>query len=265
MMQIPPPSNWQDFESLCCDLWREIWRDPNTQENGRQGQPQNGVDIFGRPEQGRQWAGIQCKGKDNYSDKSLTEDEVRREVEKAKSFTPRLSQFIIATTGLRDGKLQELARSITEGHLRNDLFSIHIWAWEDIKNILENFSEVIAKHYPMLAAGVKNVEKTVKEIDKTTRQILEKVDMFESQSVFPFAVPIAALPQEPAEEISSPSFIAPQHGKGVIRRERLISLVSQILREKKSIYIYAPSGYGKSILLSQVSYVPGNRDHFIPR
>jgi hypothetical protein len=152
-LQIPPPSNWQDFESLCCDLWREIWKDPNTQKNGRQGQPQNGIDIFGRPEQGMQWAGIQCKGKDNYSEKCLTEDEVRREVDKAEHFTPKLSQFIVATTGLKDVRLQELARSITEEHLHNGLFPVHIWAWEDIKNSLEDFPQVIAKYYPLLSTG----------------------------------------------------------------------------------------------------------------
>jgi tetratricopeptide (TPR) repeat protein len=257
-LQIPPPSNWQDFESLCCDLWREIWKDPNTQKNGRQGQPQNGIDIFGRPDQGGQWAGIQCKGKDNFSDKSLTEDEVRREVKKAKSFTPKLSQFIIATTGLQDGRLQEVARSITEEHLRNELFPIHIWAWEDIKNRLGSFPEVIAKHYPMLATGDKKLERNVREIDKTTKKILEKVDLLESKSSFSFAVPIATLPQEHScsvDDISSPSFIAPQFGQGVIRRERLISMVSQVLKEKKSVYIYAPSGYGKSILLSQVQEI----------
>jgi len=252
-LQIPPPSNWQDFESLCCDLWREIWKDPNTQKNGRQGQPQNGVDIFGRPDQEKQWAGIQCKGKDNYSDKSLNEDEVRREVEKAKSFTPKLSQFIVATTGLKDGRRQELARLITEEHLRDGLFSIHIWAWEDIKNRLESFPEVTAKHYPMLAT-----DRNVKEIDITTKKILGKVELLESQSSFSFTVPRAVLPQEPSvsvDEINSPSFVAPQYGQGVIRRDRLLSLGSQILKEKKSVYIYAPSGYGKSILLSQLQEI----------
>jgi len=90
-LQIPPPTNWQEFEALCCDLWRVIWKDPNTQRNGRQGQPQHGVDIFGRPEPGNHWAGIQCKGKDNYTGKLLTEKEVKDEVDKAKSFQPELS------------------------------------------------------------------------------------------------------------------------------------------------------------------------------
>lgn len=61
-LQIPPPANWQDFETLCCDLWRRIWNDPNTQKNGRQGQPQHGVDIYGRPGEGHEWAGVQYMG-----------------------------------------------------------------------------------------------------------------------------------------------------------------------------------------------------------
>jgi hypothetical protein len=30
--QIPPPVNWQKFESLCWDLWRAEWSDPNTKK-----------------------------------------------------------------------------------------------------------------------------------------------------------------------------------------------------------------------------------------
>jgi hypothetical protein len=47
-LQYPAPANWQDFETLCLAIWREIWGDPNAQKNGRTGQPQAGVDVFGR-------------------------------------------------------------------------------------------------------------------------------------------------------------------------------------------------------------------------
>src|SRR5579864_3435988 len=60
-LDLPPPRNWQGFEDLCCDLWRRIWNDPETQKNGRSGQSQAGVDIFGRPERAGKWAGVQCK------------------------------------------------------------------------------------------------------------------------------------------------------------------------------------------------------------
>ncbi len=52
--QLPPPSNWQDFETLCWRLWKAIWNDRNTQKNGRQGQPQAGVDVFGQPDRGEE-------------------------------------------------------------------------------------------------------------------------------------------------------------------------------------------------------------------
>ena len=52
-----PPNDPTAFESLCLDLWKEIWQDASTQKHGRRGQRQDGVDIFGR-EQG-QPVGIQ--------------------------------------------------------------------------------------------------------------------------------------------------------------------------------------------------------------
>ena len=174
-LQIPTPANWQDFETLCCDLWRSIWKDPNTQKNGRQGQPQHGVDICGRPNQGDSWAGVQCKGKDNYTNKSLTEKEVKSEVEKAKSFEPKLSQFIIATTGPKDTKIEELARKITQEHLRNSLFSVHIWGWGDVVNRLEDFPDLINKHYPGLSLNTKAFKKETDEIKETTQEILKSI------------------------------------------------------------------------------------------
>jgi len=67
-------------------------------------------------------AGVQCKGKDTYTDKILTEDELRREAEKAKTFAPTLARFTIATTGPRDATIQQVARTLSDeyrkaGHL----------------------------------------------------------------------------------------------------------------------------------------------------
>lgn len=146
--QTSPPSNWQKFESLCRDLWREIWNDPNTQKNGREGQKQNGVDIFGRPNKGILFAGIQCKWKKNDLNKNITEKEVKEEVQKAKNFVPRLSEFIIATTGSKDAKIEELARIITQEHEKENIFSVHIWSWDDIKERLDDFPDVRDKYYP---------------------------------------------------------------------------------------------------------------------
>ena len=57
------PTNWQDFESLCKKLWGEIWNCPEIVKNGRNGQKQKGVDVYGIPSHEQQYYGIQCKGK----------------------------------------------------------------------------------------------------------------------------------------------------------------------------------------------------------
>ncbi len=60
-------------------------------------------------------ADIQCKGKDDFSKKSLTVSELRDEVEKAKGFEPAISEFIVATTGPKDAKIEEDARRMQPG------------------------------------------------------------------------------------------------------------------------------------------------------
>lgn len=150
-LQIPPPKNWQHFESLCRDLWAEVWGFPDAKKHGRSGQAQHGVDVYGRPQSRADWAGVQCKGKDSYTDKKLTKDELNAEVKKALRFKPALTQFTLATTGPRDAKIQELARLITTRHAAKGLFTVDVVAWEDIVELLEQHSVVLEKHYPQFA------------------------------------------------------------------------------------------------------------------
>lgn len=145
--QIPPPKNWQDFESLCCDLWSKIWKDPNTQKNGRGGQAQNGVDIFGCPSDDVNYYGIQCKGKNSYGNNGLTVSELNSEVEKATRFSPKIKCFIIATTSVKDVKIEERAREITNENKRKGLFSVHVFGWDDIIDKLHEYPDVMNKYY----------------------------------------------------------------------------------------------------------------------
>ncbi|HEX4955089.1 MAG TPA: hypothetical protein VF017_16995 [Thermoanaerobaculia bacterium] len=128
--RLPPPNEPAAFESLCLDLWKEIWGDSGAQKNGRSGQPQAGVDVFGT-HAGRS-VGVQCKQKDGLLRSKLAIAELAAEVENALEFRPPLTTFILATSGPRDGKVQERAREITEGHRARGLFEVHVWSWEDI-------------------------------------------------------------------------------------------------------------------------------------
>jgi hypothetical protein len=152
---VPPLSRWQDFEDLCYDLWRGIWRDPGTQKNGRLGQPQHGVDVYGKPNRGELYAGLQCKGKKGYSQKGLTEKQLRDAVREAEGFTPRISDFIMATTAPRDQRIQEIARLLTEEREKTGLFGVTVCSWDDIVGRLGEFPDVLKKHYPELIALAK--------------------------------------------------------------------------------------------------------------
>ena len=133
------PSNWQDFETLCKKLWGEIWSCPEIQKNGRLGQEQSGVDIFGIPESEEEYFGIQCKGKSEYNDHhaQFTEKEIDNEIEKAKTFQPKLKKLYFATTALNDSKIQAYVRQKNLDNKKEGLFEIHLFSWETIVDLID--------------------------------------------------------------------------------------------------------------------------------
>ena len=131
------PVNWQDFETLCKKLWGEIWNCSEIKKNGRSGQPQCGVDVYGVPAGETEYYGIQCKGKDEYTDKQFTEDEITNESENAKSFVPKLKKIYFTTTAVKDVKIEEFVRIKNLENINNGLFEVHIFSWEDIVDLID--------------------------------------------------------------------------------------------------------------------------------
>lgn len=135
---IGKPENWQDFESLCKKLWGEIWCIADRiKKNGRLGQKQAGVDVYGIPKGKNSYWGIQAKGKDDYSNAGLTENEIDKEIIKAKSFKPELSVYIIATTSNKDSKIEEYIRIKDAENRKQGSFEILLYCWEDIVDLIE--------------------------------------------------------------------------------------------------------------------------------
>lgn len=125
----PSPTDPIAFESLCADLWGAIWGRA-AHKNGRNGQPQAGVDIYGK--HGDDWIGIQCKQKDQLLRSKLTVTELAQEAAAARHFVPPLRRFIIATTGPSEVAVQKAARNLTDEHSRQGLFEVEVWSWSDI-------------------------------------------------------------------------------------------------------------------------------------
>ena len=148
---LPPPKNWQDFERLCYDLFRHMWKTNDAEMHGRQGQPQAGVDVYGTDLVEKRFVGVQCKGKDQGYGGALTEQELNAEIEKAKTFEPALAVFIVATTAPNDVAIQRVARTITQVHEQQGLFEVRVQGWETLQQRITDHPEVLSKHFHDLA------------------------------------------------------------------------------------------------------------------
>ena len=129
-IQLPKINDEKIFEQFCLQLYKRIIKDDNAQKNGRKGQKQFGIDIFGRKNNSLNWIGIQCKVRR----KALNEKEIRNEVKKAHKFNPKISKYIIVTTLDRDEKVQGIVRTLTEENIRKKSFPIVIDFWQDLED-----------------------------------------------------------------------------------------------------------------------------------
>jgi hypothetical protein len=128
--RLQAPNDPGQFESLCLDLFKELWSDPNADKNGRSGQPQAGVDIFGR--RAGRLVGVQCKQNDILVWRKITAGQLEAEAGKARLFHPALSEFILATTGPADANVQKRARELTAAFRHKGLFTVTVWSWRKI-------------------------------------------------------------------------------------------------------------------------------------
>lgn len=147
-VEIMPPLLWQDFERLTLDVCKKHWKDDYAWKNGREGQNQDGVDVFGRNE-GKN-TGVQCKKRKNKSangenpSSTLTIQEIDEEVAKAKEFRPKLDRFIIATTGFSDTKLLQY---VAAKYGPQESLPVSLWFWDDYTGKLENYPDLMYLYY----------------------------------------------------------------------------------------------------------------------
>jgi tetratricopeptide (TPR) repeat protein len=151
-----PIRDWQKFERFCHALFSAEWADPTAQLNGRSGQAQSGVDVFGRPDQGEAYAGVQCKRRDpEHTGDGVTESELRQAVAEARTFKPDIRHsFVLATTSPRDAKIQETARIITVEHAALGLFPVYVYSWDDLELLLNKHPQIVVDFYQPIITKV---------------------------------------------------------------------------------------------------------------
>lgn len=144
-LNMAPPKSWDEFEDIVCSAAKNRWRNADFTRHGRQGQRQDGVDVFGTDDQGR-LVGLQCKN----TLSGLSKEAVLDEVAKAESFRPALAHLYVVTTCSTDKVLQEFTRQLSETREHASTFKVSILFWSDVWQDLTLDEVTLFKHYPQL-------------------------------------------------------------------------------------------------------------------
>lgn len=155
------PKSWEEFEEIVADIAVFLWNDKYIVRNGRKGQAQDGVDIYGNPVQG-EYAGIQCKNK------TITIQEINNAITKAEKFEPPLKEFILAVGSQTDSKLQEEIRKISDQRVKDGKYPVKIFFWEDICLRLTDKPELIEKHFTDFVQRPSSVSAIYEKIRNST-------------------------------------------------------------------------------------------------
>lgn len=143
---LPPPKSWDEFEDIMLDVAKFKWDRVDFQRNGRLGQAQEGVDVYGQDENDN-YIGIQCKN----TVQGITFKLIEEEVAKAEKFEPELTKLYIATTAPRDAPIQKQVRQLSETRKLSRKFSISILFWADIASDIASNETFVFKHYPQFS------------------------------------------------------------------------------------------------------------------
>ena len=156
---LPKPKDWQSFERSCRELFACVLADPHTQLHGRTGQPQHGVDVWGKRNQNsNRYVGVQCK----LSADEIADAELRAELEKAQKFDPQVSEFILATTAPRDAKIQKTARELTQELSGTDRpIDVAVWGWEDIEEAAAKYAPAWQAFAPDFSPFIEDHTRTI--------------------------------------------------------------------------------------------------------
>lgn len=142
---IPAPKSWDEFEDITKSALEATWKS-TLSRHGRQGQRQDGVDIFGDNAKG-EFVGVQCKNTIG----GVSESVVDSEVSLAESFRPVVNTLFIATTAPRDVHIQKYVRNISADRHQKSLFKVELLFWEDIAQFLSEDEAKFFKHYPQFS------------------------------------------------------------------------------------------------------------------
>lgn len=141
-LYLRPPKGPGQFESIVRTCAKLRWGTKDFVFNGRQGQRQKGVDIYGDDGKGR-LIGVQAKN----TPKGITMATIRAEIRKAETFRPDLDHYWIGTSADTDEAIQEKVRLLSRQRKTRGLFTVQVVFWDALHDLLCDDEAAVRKHY----------------------------------------------------------------------------------------------------------------------
>jgi tetratricopeptide (TPR) repeat protein len=158
----PPPANPDDFERLCLRLLKAHWNLPTLELYGRRGERQHGVDIIDMSG-AEALRAAQCKLYDQSG--TLPPAEIQAEVDAAKGFPLPLGVYAICTTARVSTQAQNAILLINQEHRQKGLFTVELFTWDRLDELLEEFTTIRDQVYGTLSGEVaRQVQSGLSEI-----------------------------------------------------------------------------------------------------
>jgi len=150
-IEIPKPKDWQAFQRNCVLLFRVELNDPHTQEYGRSGQKQGGIDILARRD-GRDdyFVGVQCRLITN----PLKEKKILSDAREALKLKAGLKELIFATTAPDDTTASDAAIAVTRtlkagGHG----LKVVVYGWGQLQTLIAPHEVAYNAFHPSVVAS----------------------------------------------------------------------------------------------------------------
>lgn len=162
------PSNEQDFEELCADVYGTIFNCTVPNKYGRRGQAQHGLDLIiyqNGINSDKNRIGIQCKHVQKLSFNGKQGDSFIKELERAEKGQEKLSKFILATSLPSDARLLDEVNKLSQQRASDGKFPVEIHFANDLENRI-NSSRALSDRYLL--------SKTYESLIQTAEKFINK-------------------------------------------------------------------------------------------
>lgn len=160
--RYPHPGTEQDFERFCLKLLQRHWDNKQLRLYGHRGDSQLGVDIIDQS-YSAPFRAAQCKHHEPH--KTIPPAEIQEEVNKALAFDPPLQHYTILTSAKSTVQAHNKVLEINRIHREQKLFSVELFDWADIENLLDDYPDVANlltpvtnAHIVELAGGINRIQ-----------------------------------------------------------------------------------------------------------